>query len=137
MKKTNGERMRESTDDKPHAINDLRHEGVAWSKTNPPFQSIDMKSRTIGSQASRGKDPYKDKRQVIMIIQAKTRIKDGNDYHYRKAMIGRTRSQQKKLNKRDDSIKNCNQKEHNHRDYHIYKDGERKNCCKERYRMNN
>ena len=85
--------MRESTDNKPHATSDVRHEGDTCFIINPLGQSIGMKSRRVGSHASRGKDTYKDKSQVIMIIQAKTRIKDGNDYHYRKAMIGRTRSQ--------------------------------------------
>jgi hypothetical protein len=52
-------------------------------------------------------------------------------------MIGRTSSQQEKLNKRNDNRNSRKQKERNNRDYHRYKDRERKNPCEVRYRMNN
>jgi hypothetical protein len=51
----------ESSDDKPHAMNDARHEGVTWPRHNPPCQSIGMNNSTVRSQASRGRDMYRDK----------------------------------------------------------------------------
>jgi hypothetical protein len=52
-------------------------------------------------------------------------------------MIGRTRSQQGKLNKRRDGRKICKQKENKNRDYHRYKGRERKNPYEVRYRLSN
>jgi hypothetical protein len=56
-----GESMRESTDDKPHATSDIRHEGETWFIIDPPRQSTGMKRNTVGPQASMGRDPHKDK----------------------------------------------------------------------------
>jgi hypothetical protein len=72
-----------------------------------------------------------------MIIRATTRKKGGRDHHYGQAMIGRTRSQQEKINKRKDNRNNHKQKEHNCRGYHRYKVWERKNPCEVRYRLSN
>jgi hypothetical protein len=58
----------ESTDDKPHATNDVRHEGVTWSRIDPPCQSIGMKSSTDLKRAGAG--TRIDKGRVIMIIRA-------------------------------------------------------------------
>jgi hypothetical protein len=52
-------------------------------------------------------------------------------------MIGRTRSQQEKINKRKDSRNSRQQKERNCRGYHKYKGRERKNPCEVRYRLSN
>jgi hypothetical protein len=72
-----------------------------------------------------------------MIIRTAIRINIGRDYQYGKAMIGRTSVQQKKPNKRNDGRNNRNQKKCNIKDYHRYKDREKKNLCEGRYRMNN
>jgi hypothetical protein len=72
-----------------------------------------------------------------MIIRAATGKKDGRDHHYGQAMIGRTRSQQEKINKRKDNRNSRKQKERNCRGYHRYKGRERKNPCEVRYRLSN
>jgi hypothetical protein len=136
-RKNCGESTWESTDDKPHATSDVRHEGVTWFRIDPPCQSTGTKSNTVGSQASRGRDPHRDKGRVIMIIRAATGKKDGRDHHYGQAMIGRTRSQQEKINKRKDNRNSHKQKERNNRGYHRYKGRERKNPCEVRYRLSN
>jgi hypothetical protein len=87
------------------------------------------------SQASRGRDPHRDKGRVIMIIRATTGKKDGSAHHYGKTMIGRTSSQQGTINKKRDNRNSRKQKEHNCRGYHRYKGRERKNPCEVRYRL--
>ena len=96
-----------------------------------------MKSNTVGSQVSRGRDLHRDKGRVIMIIRATTGKKDGRDHHYGQAMIGRTRLQQGKINKRKDNRNSRKQKEHNCRGYQRYKGRERKNPCEVKYKLSN
>jgi hypothetical protein len=72
-----------------------------------------------------------------MIIRAATEEKDGRDHHYGQPMIGRTRSQLEKINKRKDNMNSHKHKERNCKGYHKYKGKERKNPYEERYRLSN
>jgi hypothetical protein len=120
-----------------HATNDVRHEGVTWSRIDPPFQSTGTKINTVGSQENKGRDPHRNKGRVIMIIRATTGEKDGRDHYYRQTMIGRTSSQQEKINKSRASGNRRKQMERNCRDYHRYKGREKKNPYEVRYRLSN
>jgi hypothetical protein len=90
--KSCGEITWESIDDKPYARNDIRHEGVTWSRIDPPCQSTGTKIITVGSQASRDRESHRNKGQIIMIIQATMGKKDKRAHHCGQTMIGRTSS---------------------------------------------